>query len=130
MTIPTPQLDDRDFRALVAEAREVIRRKAPQWTDLSPSDPGMVLVELFAHLTDLMLYRLNRVPEKAYIEFLRLMGLTLQPPAAATVLLRFDRRPPGQGAVRIPAGTQVTAARGANGDEPPVFATVGDVEPP
>ncbi len=130
MTIPTPQLDDRDFRQLVAEARSVIRRSAPQWTDLSPSDPGMVLVELFAHLTDLMIYRLNRVPEKAYIEFLRLMGLMLEPPAAASVVLRFERRPPGEGPVAIPAGTRVTTARGTNGGEPPVFATVEDAELP
>lgn len=130
MTIPTPELDDRDFASLVSEAREWIRREAPEWTDLSPSDPGMVLVELFAHLTDLVIYRLNRVPEKAYVEFLRLIGLTLQPPAAASVMLRFERQPPGTRAVRIPAGTRVTTARGANGGEPPLFATVADAELP
>ena len=43
----------------------------------------MVLVEVFAYLTETMIYRLNRVPEKAYIEFLRLLGVTLLPPAAA-----------------------------------------------
>lgn len=128
MTIPTPQLDDRDFESLVAEARTWIRRAAPQWTDLSPSDPGMVLVELFAHLTDLMLYRLNQVPEKAYVEFLRLMGLTLQPPTAASVMLRFEREKPAERPIRIPAGTRATTTRGGNGTEPPVFATIADVE--
>jgi hypothetical protein len=128
MSVPVPQLDDRDFQSLVAEAEALIRRRAPQWTDLSESDPGVVLLELFAHLTDLMLYRLNRVPEKAYIEFLRLIGLTLQPPAAATVDLHFTRRQQAAGAIAIPAGTHVTAARGAGGGQPAVFATVADAE--
>lgn len=128
MTIPTPELDDRDFESLVTEARGWIRRAAPQWTDLSPSDPGMVLVELFAHLTDLMLYRLNRVPEKAYVEFLRLMGLTLQPPTAAAVMLRFESEQPAPQAVRIPAGTRASLSRGGSGADPPLFATVADAE--
>lgn len=56
-----------------------------EWTDLSPGDPGMVILELFAHLTEIMIYRLNRLPEKAYIEFLRLLGVRLQPPRATAI---------------------------------------------
>ncbi len=62
MPLPTPNLDDRDFDDLVRAARERILRSCPEWTDLSPSDPGMVLLDVFAYLTDQMLYRLNRLP--------------------------------------------------------------------
>ena len=96
MPIPTPNLDDRTFADLVDEAQRIIRQRCPDWTDLTPSDPGIVLVELFAHLTDVMLYRLNRLPEKAYVEFLRLIGVRLLPPGAASVTLEFSTERPAR----------------------------------
>src|SRR3990172_8653112 len=122
MPLPLPNLDDRDFRQLVAEARQRILQSCPEWTDLSASDPGVVLLELFAYLTDTMLYRLNRLPEKAYIAFLRLLGVSLLPPAAASATLRFRRSNPTDQPVTIPLGTRVTLGR-ANGGETPSFVT-------
>lgn len=123
MPLPSPNLDDRDFRQLVEEAERRIKQTSPDWTDRTPSDPGMVLLEVFAHLTEIMLYRLNRVPEKAYIEFLRMIGVQLQPPAAAGVKVLFSRKKGLQTRVEIPRGTRVTVERAPGGVEPPVFAT-------
>ena len=67
MPLPLPDLDDRTFEELLAEARRQIARSAPDWSDLSAGDPGMVLLELFAHLTETMIYRLNRLPEKSVV---------------------------------------------------------------
>ncbi len=127
MSLKSPKLDDRTFNDLLAEARRRIQQKGGVWTDLSPSDPGVVLLELFAFLTEVMLYRLNRLPEKAYVEFLNLLGVKLQPPSAATVDLVFHR---GQAAaeaataaIEIPRGTRVTLGRGGEREEPPVFIT-------
>ena len=55
MPLPSPKLDDRNFADLLAEAQQLIRRRCPSWTDLSPGDPGTTLVEVFAYLTDVML---------------------------------------------------------------------------
>ena len=123
MTIPIPNLDDRTFDDLLAEARQRIRHNSPDWTDFSPSDPGMVLVELFAYLTESMIYRLNRVPSKVYAEFLNLIGVKLVPPAAASVTLRCTWAAPGPQPVTLPRGTRVAAARSEGADEPPVFVT-------
>jgi len=123
MPIPTPNLDDRNFADLVDEAQRIIRQRCPDWTDLTPSDPGIVLVELFAHLTDVMLYRLNRLPEKAYVEFLRLIGVRLLPPGAASVALEFSTERPAPQPVEIPLGTRVTVGVSASGAEPPTFVT-------
>ncbi len=71
MPIPSPNLDDRSFAQLLEQARLAALQKAPGWSDQSPSDPGIVLLEAFAYLTETMLYRLNRIPDKAYHEFLR-----------------------------------------------------------
>jgi hypothetical protein len=103
------------------EARRHIRRLCPSWTDLSPGDPGTTILEVFAYLTEALIFRLNRVPEKAYIEFLRLLGVTLAPPSAAAVTLRFYRERSATSAVTIPRGTRVTIGRG--GSETPVFTT-------
>ena len=50
----------------------------------------MTLVEVFAYLTDTLLYRVNRVPEKAFAQFLELIGVRVLPPAAASVDLVFS----------------------------------------
>jgi len=130
MPLPTPNLDDRDFEALVAEARRRVQQTCPAWTDLSPGDPGMTLLELFAHLTEIMIYRLNRLPEKAYIEFLNLMGVHLHPPTAATVKLRFSHKGPLAAPIEIPRGTRVTLARSDGGGEPPIFTVARTVTLP
>ena len=123
MSLPSPNLDDRTFADLVEEARQYISAHCPAWTDLSPGDPGIVLVEVFAYLTEIMIYRLNRVPPKVYVEFLRLLGVNLLPPSAAAVELRFKLAKPAVHPVEIPRGTRVTAARSGGSGEPPVFIT-------
>ena len=120
MKLKSPNLDDRNFQQLVDEAKRIIASKCPQWTDLTPGDPGIVLLELFAHLTETMIYRLNRLPEKAYVEFLRLLGVKLSPPVAASVKLTFTLSKAQDKPVEIRRGTRVTLAR-AGGEAPPVF---------
>lgn len=123
MPLESPNLDDRSWQQLVDSATARIRQDAPEWTDLSPSDPGIVLLEAFAFLTEALIYRLNRVPDKLFIEFLRLIGVRLQPPAAAAVTLRFSREEGVHGPIEIPRGTHVTVARPTSGSEPPIFVT-------
>lgn len=126
MSIPVPDLDDRGFADLVAEALAHVRRVDPTWTDLSVHDPGVVLIEGFAHLTDVLLYRLNRVPERLYAVFLGLLGATVGPPRCAETTVRFTRTG-GTGAVTIPRGTRITvSAAGGSGGDGPTFQTQAD----
>jgi len=129
MSLKPENLDDRNFEQLLEEAKRVVRERCPGWTDLSASDPGIALLEAFAYLTDVLIYRLNRLPEKAYVEFLRLMGVQRRPPSAARVTLRFSRTGERAGArprVEIPRGTRVTTAGRGEG-EAPVFTTAQSV---
>ncbi len=126
MSIPVPLLDDRTFADLVAAALERIRQSDPEWTDLTVHDPGVVLVEAFAHLTDMLMYRLNRLPERLYAVYLNLLGTGLRPPSAATTTVRFTRTTPDGPAVRIPRGTRVAAPPGVPGIPQPVFSTLSD----
>jgi len=67
-------LDDLRYEDLVAEARALLPSLAPTWTDHNPSDPGIMLVELFAWLTEMVLYRLDQVPERSTWAFLQLLN--------------------------------------------------------
>jgi Baseplate J-like protein len=74
MPLQLPNLDDRAYADLVEEALGLIPRYTPEWTNYNPSDPGITLIELFAFLTDMLLYRLNRVTDAQVRNFLRLLN--------------------------------------------------------
>lgn len=122
MSLPTPTLDDRTFQDLVDEAKRRIPRHCPDWTDHNVSDPGIALIELFAWMTELLLYRVNQVPDRLYVRFLELVGITLYPAAPAQAELLFWLSGPRPDPVRIPAGTQVGTERTGR-EEPVVFLT-------
>jgi hypothetical protein len=84
-----PNLDDRVWQDIVDEAKALIPRYNPEWTDHNPSDLGITLVELFAWLVEGMIYRMNRVPDKNFIEFLNLLGITRDPASPATTYLTY-----------------------------------------
>ena len=74
MPIKPPNLADRRYEDILAEAEALIPQYCPEWTNLSNADPGMTLVQLFSWMTELTIYRLNRVPDKTYIHFLNFIG--------------------------------------------------------
>ena len=73
MTLPLPDLDDLTYEDLVEEARSQIPYEYPDWTDHNPSDTGIVLIELLAWLSEMLLYRTNQIPEKNIETFLKLL---------------------------------------------------------
>ncbi|HEY2960090.1 MAG TPA: baseplate protein J [Actinomycetota bacterium] len=74
MPIPLPNLDDRTYAELTAEARALIPSLQPAWTNHNPSDPGIVLVELLAWLTEMLLFQVNEVPAANTEKFLKLLN--------------------------------------------------------
>jgi len=84
MPLPVPNLDDRTFDQLVTEARTLIPRYLPAWTDHNPSDPGITLLELFASLIEAAIYQINRVPERSLEHFAALVGVARQPKDSIT----------------------------------------------
>jgi hypothetical protein len=75
MSIPQPTLDDRSYAGLLEEARTLIPSLAQEsWTNHNPSDPGITLVELFAWLTEMLIYRVNRLPEANTLAYLQLLN--------------------------------------------------------
>ncbi len=84
MPLPSPQLDDLRYDSVVQSLMRRIPVYTPEWTDWNDSDPGITLIQLFAYLAEQVGYRLNQVPEKTYVELLKLLGVQLRSPTAAT----------------------------------------------
>ena len=131
MPLPTPNLDDLRFqRDLVDEARRRIIRYCPEWTDYNLSDPGITLIELFAWMTEMLVYRLNRVPEKSHIQFMELLGIRLQPATSAQTELTFRLSAPfplgpeDRTTTVVPQGTEV--ATWVAGEEAQVVFTTDE----
>src|SRR2546423_1098688 len=126
MSLPAPNLDDRRFQDIVDEAKRRITRYCPEWTDHNVSDPGVALIELFAWMTEMILYRVNQVPDRLYVKFLELVGIELFSASPARTALLFTLAAPSPEPVRIAAGTQVGTERG-QGEEQIVFMTDEDL---
>src|SRR3954469_7048509 len=73
MPIKLPNLDDRTYASLVEEGRAMIPVYAPEWTNHNESDPGITLVEMLAYVSEMLVYRLNRVTVENVVAFLNLI---------------------------------------------------------
>jgi len=120
--LSVPNLDDRRFQQLVDEAKRYVQQRCPEWTDHNVSDPGVTLIETWAQMTEQVIYRLNRVPERLYIKFLDLIGVRLYPATAARAEITFLMSAPPVDIMRIPAGTRVATLR-TEQDEAITFTT-------
>jgi predicted phage baseplate assembly protein len=129
MPLPAPELDDRKFQDIVDEAKRLIPRYCPEWTNHNVSDPGVALIELFAWMSEMVLYRVNQVPERLYVHFLNMVGIEPFPPSVARVDLTFWLSAVLDSSVIVPAGTQVMTTAGASSgrDEAVVFTTSDDL---
>ena len=121
-----PVLDDRRYDDILAEIRTRIPRYTPewkpQWNDLNDSDPGMILAQTFAWLAEMLLFRMDRVPELQRLKFLQLIGIELYParPAAAEITFAVADGT-ATPTVSIPPRSQVSAT--AEDGSPVIFET-------
>ncbi len=120
MPLLPPALDDRSYGDLVQDMLASIPAHTPEWTIQQEGDPGRTLIELFAWLADSILYRANLIPERQRLAFLKLLGIPLQPAAAATTILSI--------APNASAAAAVTLASGASVAGPPNFETLTELD--
>ncbi len=111
MPLKPPPLDDRTYQDLVDQALARIPVHTPEWTSFGKSDPGVTLIEVFAFLTESLLYRAKQIPERNRLKFLSLLGVPLQPASSALglVTLTNDRGAPG--ALYLGPGLEVRAGQ-------------------
>ncbi|WP_420328410.1 putative baseplate assembly protein [Mameliella sp.] len=111
MPLPPPAIDTRTWRELMEEA---LRRNAvhtPEWTNQSDADPGVTLLQLFAYMSESIIYRTNAIPERNRRAFLRLLGLALRPAGVARGLVAFEKSSGAVEAQTLVAGADLRAGQ-------------------
>jgi hypothetical protein len=103
MSRPLIDYTNKDYASLRAALLSLAAEKLPEWTDQSPNDLGVLLLELFAAMGDSLFYNQDRIAGESFLEtaverrsvvnLLRLIGYELKPPLAASadLALLFDR---------------------------------------
>ncbi len=126
MGIEIPDLDDREFEALVEDARERIPVHSEKWTDHNVHDPGITIAEMLAWVAETDIYRLDRITDAHVEQYLRLVGIDREPPQQATVRLELDPSPTVAGS-RVEAGTPLRAGVSQEPSDQEAFRTTAEV---
>jgi hypothetical protein len=66
------KFDEAAYRDFAEGLRERVAAYAPEWTGSNDNDPGLALIELFAFLTESLLYRTNLIPQRGHASAIRL----------------------------------------------------------
>ncbi len=136
---PAIDYTDKDFASMRQALLDLAAYRLPEWTDRSPADIGVVLVDLFAYMGDVVGYYQDRLASEAYLDtaverrsvihLLRLIGYELAGPVAASAEVDLVFNPPGQGqptVVNIPSRAQFAVKPGGSaGAAAPTFEYLG-----
>lgn len=102
MAIPLPNLDTKNFAQLMEEAKALIPRFSRNWTDFNPSDPGITLLELFAWINEMIIYRQNQLSRETKWQLLQM----LFPPRETASIEMFFKVENGSELI-LPPGLQI-----------------------
>ncbi len=122
---------NKDYTALREELLARIPQLTDRWTDFNASDLGVVLLELFAGVADMLAYYLDTQAAECYlptarqrqhvIDLCALINYRLHGPLAATTRVRYTLPAPATALITIPART---VCRAPGDDGPIAFETL------
>lgn len=120
-----PQVDytSRDYASIRDDLIALIPNFTPQWTSRDANDFGIVLIELFSYLGDLLNYQIDRAANESYLNtstqrdtvmaLAKLLNYTPNDVSPASGTVTFSNE--GANPITIPAGVKVaTASDGIN----------------
>ncbi|MDE7222532.1 MAG: hypothetical protein K2O34_01970 [Acetatifactor sp.] len=101
-------LDDSSYDEIYEKAMEMLRIQAPWWTHTEVSDPGIMLLEMWALLMDMQSFYLDQVQESHYRKYLKLLGIRPDEGECARTWVFFDHV---EEDCTVPVGTKLLADR-------------------
>jgi hypothetical protein len=123
--LPVPKVDRRTAGVVAQQLRELLRVSVPEMTfERDSGDMCEALIAIFARYSEILIDRLNKAPEKNFLAFLDLVGVTPQAARAAQVPLTFYLSNPNILAAVVPAGTQVAADLAKGEQKQVLFETI------
>ena len=120
-----PQVDytSRDYASIREDLINLIPLYAPDWVSRDPADFGIILLEMFSYMGDLLNYYVDRASNEAFLstasqrdsilKIASVLGYTPTDSIPATVTLTFSNST-GASMV-VPANTQVATTTVVNG---------------
>lgn len=124
-----PQMDytSRDYESIRDDLKALIPNFAPKWTSRDSSDFGIVLLELFSYMGDLLNYQIDRAANEAFIStatqrdtvinLAKLLGYYPNDVTPAKGSVSFTNA--SAAGVTVPAGTAVYSS----GNSPTTYTT-------
>lgn len=122
MSIPKIRYTSKDYQTIVDNIVELIPQLSPNWTDFNEGDLGMVIIELFGGVADMLAYYLDHHANESFlstailrqsvIDLVQLIDYQLARPSSAFATLRvyFDEAV-SENKI-IPAGTVCVTSSG------------------
>ena len=122
--IPQVSYTSRDYVSIRQDLIDLIPLYAPEWTSRNPADFGIVLLELFSYVGDLINYNIDRSTNESFIttasqrdsvlQIASLLGYVPTQKTAASVELTFQNSTASP--ITVPALTQVATTSTVNGE--------------
>jgi predicted phage baseplate assembly protein len=122
-TSQLPKLLDSDRLAIRREIQARLPAFTPAWTNARDGDAGFALLKLYAEMAEPVAQRLNRLPDKALIEFLLTLGVDDQAARPAKAMLAFSASNAAPRSVLVAAGFQTSAAAADGSGSTVIFET-------
>jgi len=110
----SPKLDTRSAEEVLAQASKLAQNVylTGVWNGFAdPGDPAFQLMRAFSRLMEILLERLNKVPDKNFLAFLDMVGVEPSPGAPAAVPMTFLPSAKATQGGLVPAGTQIATTQ-------------------
>ncbi len=115
------KIDQRTAKDIADQVQELLEQYTGETKPLRGTRAA--LVKIFARFAEIIIERLNRVPDKNFLAFLDLLGASRLPPQPARVPLTFFLAAGTTVDAVVPKGTQVAAPPGEGEKDPVIFET-------
>ena len=116
-----PKLDQRTAKEIAEQVQVLLEEYTGN--DQSLQGTRAALVNIFARFAEIIIERLNQVPDKNFLAFLDLLGASRLPPQPARVPLTFALTGGTTVDAVVPKGTQVAAPPAEGEKDPVIFET-------
>ena len=127
-----PAIDPRTAAEVAQQLQQLLKVYAPAWNEVdpvtgAPKDVSAALIGVSAQFAEVVIQRLNQVPQKNFLAYLELLGAALLPPQPARVPVTFLLAKGSLVDAVVPAGTQVAVPPGPGEKDPVIYETENEL---